>query len=323
MVLVTTGAGGIGAAPVGTVPGRWHSRDMCGRYASFREAQDLADAFDVEEISEAAREAPASYNVAPTDGARVIIERTPKATTDGAAPPAQSTPPAQRGTAGDGVAPPAEGNPPAQRGAAGDGAAPPAQGTPPGEQLLPVRREMHLARWGLVPGWAKDLSIGSRMFNARSDSLATKRSFAPSLAKRRCLVVADGYYEWLKEEVPGQSKPRRTPFYIHRTDGAPLAFAGLYAWWPDPSKEKGDPDRWVLSTTIVTTDARGGLEQIHDREPVVLAEEEADAWLAGDLTGTDEALAVLEQPSPPLSWYEVSPRVGSVRNNDASLIEPV
>ncbi|WP_022919318.1 SOS response-associated peptidase [Ruania albidiflava] len=277
---------------------------MCGRYASFREAQDLADAFDVEEISEAARQAPASYNVAPTDGVRMIIARTPKATSDGAASPAQSSSPAQGGTTGDGAASPAQ-----------DGA--------PAEQVVPARREMHLARWGLVPGWAKDLSIGSRMFNARSDSLATKRSFAPSLANRRCLVVADGYYEWLKEEVPGQSKPRRTPFYIHRTDGAPLAFAGLYAWWPDPSKEKGDPDRWVLSATIVTADARGGLEQIHDREPVVLAEDEADAWLTPDLTGADEALAVLEQPSPALSWYEVSARVGSVRNNDPSLIEPV
>ena len=277
---------------------------MCGRYASFREAQDLADAFDVEEISEAARQAPASYNVAPTDGVRMIIERTPKATSDGAASTDQASSPVQGGTTG-------------------DGAASPAQDSAPAEQVIPVRREMHLARWGLVPGWAKDLSIGSRMFNARSDSLATKRSFSPSLAKRRCLVVADGYYEWLKEEVPGQSKPRRTPFYIHRTDGAPLAFAGLYAWWPDPSKEKGDPDRWVLSATIVTADAHGGLEQIHDREPVVLAEDEADAWLTPDLTGAEEALAVLEQPSPALSWYEVSARVGSVRNNDASLIEPV
>ena len=264
---------------------------MCGRYASFREAQALADAFDVEEISEAARQAPASYNVAPTDGVRVVVERMPRATADGAASPAQSSSPGQAG--------------------------------PVGEQAGSVRREMHLARWGLVPGWAKDLSIGSRMFNARSDSLATKRSFAPSLTKRRCLVVADGYYEWLKEDVPGQSRPRRTPFYIHRTDGAPLAFAGLYAWWPDPAKEKGDPDRWVLSTTIVTADARGGLEQIHHREPVVLGEEEARTWLTPALTGADEALAVLEQPSPALTWYEVSARVGSVRNNDPSLIAPV
>ena len=266
---------------------------MCGRYASFREAQDLADAFDVEEISAAAREAPASYNVAPTDGARVVIERTPKATGDGAAAPAQGGSPAEEVEQAERAESP------------------------------PVRRELHLARWGLVPGWAKDLSVGSRMFNARSDSLATKRSFSPSLAKRRCLVVADGYYEWLKEEVPGQSKPKRTPFYIHRSDGAPIAFAGLYAWWPDPSKEKGDPDRWVLSTTIVTTDAHGGLEQIHDREPVVLAEAEASAWLTPQITGADEALAALAQEGPALSWYEVSSRVGSVRNNDASLIEPV
>lgn len=277
---------------------------MCGRYASFREAQALADAFDVEEISEAAREAPANYNVAPTDGARVVIERTPKATGDGAASPAQGRSPAEQPTQHDGAASPAE-----------DGS--------PAEQVGLVRREMHLARWGLVPGWAKDLSVGARMFNARSDSLATKRSFAPSLAKRRCLVVADGYYEWLKEDVPGQSKPRRTPFYIHRTDGEPLAFAGLYAWWPDPAKEKGDPDRWVLSTTIVTTNARGGLEKIHDREPVVLGEAEVATWLSPAVTGADEALAALAEPSPALSWYEVSARVGSVRNNDPSLIEPV
>lgn len=282
---------------------------MCGRYASFREAQDLADAFDVEEISATAREAPASYNVAPTDGVRVVIERTPKATSDGAASAAQGTSPAQGGA-------PARGDSPAQSGA-------PARGDSPVLERAAVRRELHLARWGLVPGWAKDLSVGSRMFNARSDSLATKRSFSPSLAKRRCLVLADGYYEWLKEEVPGQSKPKRTPFYIHRTDGSPIAFAGLYAWWPDPSKEKGDPDRWVLSTTIVTSDAHGGLEQIHDREPVVLAEEQAGAWLTPEITAADEALAVLAQQGPALSWYEVSSRVGSVRNNDESLIEPV
>ena len=290
---------------------------MCGRYASFREAQDLADAFDVEEISAAARAAPASYNVAPTDGVRVVIERTPKATSDGAAPPAQGGSPGQDSPA------PAAGSGSGAGGAAAT--AHPAggrEGNAPAEAAS-VRRELHLARWGLVPGWAKDLSVGSRMFNARSDSLATKRSFAPSLAKRRCLVVADGYYEWLKEEVPGQAKPQRTPFYIHRTDGAPIAFAGLYAWWPDPTKDKGDPDRWVLSTTIVTTDAHGGLEQIHDREPVVLAEAEASAWLAPEVSGADEALAVLAQEGPALSWYEVSSRVGSVRNNDANLIEPV
>lgn len=245
---------------------------MCGRYASFRAAQALADAFDVAEVTEAAQNLPASYNVAPTEDVRIVVDRiAPAAHEDG------------------------------------------------GEER---RRELHVARWGLVPPWAKDLSIGSRMFNAREDSLATKRSFAPSLRGRRCLVLAEGYYEWLKEEVPDQSKPRRTPFYIHRTDAAPLAFAGLYAWWPDPQKAKTDPGRWVLSTTIVTTQARGGLAQIHHREPLVLGEEATSHWLNPHRTDAEDALAALQEPSPSMSWHEVSARVGSVRNNDPSLIEP-
>ncbi|UFU05509.1 SOS response-associated peptidase [Ruania halotolerans] len=252
---------------------------MCGRYASFRETQDLADAFDVEEITERAGRLDANYNVAPTDGVRIVLDRAPKAT-DGAD----------------------NSNNAAER--------------------TEVRREMHVARWGLVPGWAQDLTIGSRMFNARSDSLAAKPAFSKSLRARRCVVVADGYYEWLKEDIPGQAKPRRTPFYIHRSDGAPLAFAGLYAWWRDPNKESDDPDRWVLSTTIVTEDARGGLAEIHDREPVVLPDEQTGLWLDPAVTGPDEALAALTAPSPPLRWHEVSARVGSVQNNDESLIAP-
>ncbi|WP_159622790.1 SOS response-associated peptidase [Ruania rhizosphaerae] len=253
---------------------------MCGRYASFREAQALADAFDVEEITERAAQLPASYNVAPTDGARIVVDRVPKPASE-APDDAQARQPAP-----------------------------------------PPRRELHVARWGLVPGWAKDVSVGARMFNARSDSLATKSAFAKSLRGRRCVVVADGYYEWLKEDVPGQPKPKRTPFYIHRSDDQPLAFAGLYAWWPDPAKSRDDPDRWVLSTTIVTEDARGGLEEIHDREPVVLSQEAIGPWLDPAITTPDEALAALTLPTPPLSWYEVDSRVGSVQNNDASLIQP-
>ncbi|UFU03986.1 SOS response-associated peptidase [Ruania suaedae] len=253
---------------------------MCGRYASFREAQALADAFDVEEISERAAQLPANYNVAPTDGARIVVERAPKAQAEPADTAASPPPPS------------------------------------------PTRRELHVARWGLVPGWAKDLSVGSRMFNARSDSVADKPAFAKSLRARRCVVVAEGYYEWLKEDVPGQSKPRRTPFFIHRSDEEPIAFAGLYAWWPDPSKDREDPERWVLSTTIVTEDARDGLEQIHDREPVVLAPEAIEPWLDPAITAPEEALAALSVPTPPLRWYEVSSRVGSVKNNDPGLIEP-
>ncbi|TDE97459.1 SOS response-associated peptidase [Occultella glacieicola] len=254
---------------------------MCGRYASFREAQDLADAFDVEEVTDAAAQVAANYNVAPTDPVRIVLDRAPKpATAD-----------VEQGSDG------------------GAGSA--------------VRREMHAARWGLVPAWAKDLSVGARMFNARSESLAEKNAFRKPLEAKRCIVVADGYYEWLKKPIPGSRKLSRTPFYIHPTDGSPVAFAGLYAWWPDPSKDADDPERWVLSATIITADARDGLEQIHDREPAMLTPEGVATWLDPRVTDAGEALAVLAAPAPAVSWHEVGAQVGSVRNNSPELIRAI
>lgn len=250
---------------------------MCGRYASFRSAQDLADAFDVEEITTAAAQVAAAYNVAPTDGVRVVVDRAPKA---GARADQQTE------------------------------ASPPVRG-------------MHLARWGLVPAWAKDLSIGARMINARSETVDTKSAFAKPLRAKRCIVLADGYYEWHTAERPGGGKPVKTPYYVHPTDGTPIAFAGLYSWWRDPAKDNTDENRWVLSATIITQPARDGLEQIHEREPAVLGHGLVASWLDPDRTGAAEALAVLAQPSPPLSWYEVGPAVGSVRNDGPELIEPV
>lgn len=250
---------------------------MCGRYASFRESQDLADAFDVEDMTDAAREVMASWNVAPTDGARIVVDRAPRAEGDA---------------------------------------------TDDGEQPA-IRREMHLARWGLVPPWAKDPSVGSRMFNARSESIAEKPAFKKAAATKRCLVLADGYYEWQKVPVEGQAKPTKVPFYIHPTDGDPIAFAGLYAWWRDPTKAEDDPDRWLLSTTIVTAAARDGLEQIHDREPAMLTREIAQAWLDPSTTDLDAVLAMLAEPAPALSWYEVGTAVGNVRNNGPELIDAV
>lgn len=259
---------------------------MCGRYASFRESQDLADAFDVEDMTEAARQVLASWNVAPTDGARIVVDRAPRtASTEGSD--------------------------------SSDSADAETEATPA------VRREMHLARWGLVPSWAKDVAVGSRMFNARAESVADKPAFKRSLTSRRCLVLADGYYEWRKDEVPGQSKPRRVPHYIHPSDGAPIAFAGLYAWWRDPTKDDDDPERWLLSTTIVTAPARDGLEQIHDREPAMLTADVAQAWLDPSVTEPDTALTLLREPAPALDWYEVDAAVGNVRNNGAQLLAPV
>ncbi|HLS15937.1 MAG TPA: SOS response-associated peptidase [Beutenbergiaceae bacterium] len=254
---------------------------MCGRYASFRSAQDLADAFDVEEITAAAAQVAAAYNVAPTDGIRMVVDRPPKPSANPAAKPDPQT-----------------------------GAPPPVRG-------------MHLARWGLVPAWAKDLSIGARMINARSETVDTKSAFAKPLRTKRCIVLADGYYEWHTAERPGGGKPVKTPYYVHPTDGSPIAFAGLYSWWRDPAKGDTDEDRWVLSATIITQPARDGLEQIHEREPAVLDHDLITSWLDPDRTGAAEALGVLAQPSPPLSWHEVGSAVGSVRNDGPELIEPV
>lgn len=253
--------------------GAWHSRRMCGRYASFRSAQDLADAFDVQRITDAAAQVAAGYNIAPTDPVRVVLQRPDKD---------------------------------ARESVTSDEAV----------------RAMHVARWGLIPHWAKDPSIGARMINARAETIAEKSSYSMPLQKRRCIVVADGYYEWHTQPAAGGGKPVKTPFYIHPTDGAPIAFAGLYSWWADPTKEPDDPDRWVLSTTIVTQAARDGLEEIHEREPAVLDHDLVGAWL-DRREGADTALDILSRPSPALSWYEVDRAVGSVRNQGAHLIEPV
>ncbi|TGO06135.1 SOS response-associated peptidase [Serinibacter arcticus] len=257
---------------------------MCGRYAAFREAQDLAREFDVEVVEAAAAEHEASWNVAPTDGVRVVLDRAPKP---------------DRGDVGvDG----------------GTGA---------------VTREMHLARWALVPSWAKALrGGGAPMFNARIETVATKPAFRTSLAARRCVVPADGYYEWRTDPAPDGGKPVKTPFFIHRAAAADgttpsLAFAGLYSWWRDPAREEDDPERWVLSTTVLTQPARDGLEAIHDREPVVLPADAVAAWLDPTCTGADDALEVLAAAPPELRWYEVGTRVGSVRHNDARLLEAV
>ncbi|MGC0249656.1 SOS response-associated peptidase [Pseudactinotalea sp. Z1748] len=271
---------------------------MCGRYASFRSAQDLADTFDVEQISDAAARVAAGYNIAPTDPVRVVLERR-----DGG----ESSSRGAASSARDGA-----------ESSSRDGAEP---ATRNGTE--PATRAMHVARWGLIPHWAKDPTMGARMINARSESVAEKPAFSKSLAQRRCLVVADGYYEWHTAPDPaGGKKPVKTPYYIHPTDGAPIAFAGLYSWWPDPAKAPDDPDRWVLSTTIITQAARGGLEHIHDREPAVLDHDLVGAWIDRD-AGTETALDILSRPCPPLTWHEVDRAVGSVRSQGAHLIEPV
>ena len=172
-----------------------------------------------------------------------------------------------------------------------------------------LSREAHLAHWGLLPPWAKDRSFAAKMINARAESVAEKRSFAPSLKKRRCLVPADGYYEWKK--VGGAKQP----YYISRADGLPLAFAGLYSWWRDA-------DGWLLSTTIITK-AADQLADIHDRVPVVLNREDFAAWLDPRSESVDAALDILQHPSPTLSAIPVGKDVGRVSVDRPENIEEI
>lgn len=190
-------------------------------------------------------------------------------------------------------------------------------------------RQLRLVRWGLVPSWAKDRSIGSRMINARAETVAEKPAFRRAFGKRRCLLPADGYYEWYTptgENVPltSKGKPQKQPFYIHRADGRPLAMAGLYEWWRDPERGENDPEGWLLTATIITTSATDAVGRIHDRMPVVVADADWKAWLDPALHDRD-AIEALMSPaqSTVLSAYPVSVRVNSVRNNGPDLIEPL
>lgn len=146
----------------------------------------------------------------------------------------------------------------------------------PGDDVLAVvshdgAREAAMLHWGLVPHWAKDVSVGYRMINARSETVAEKPAFADSLRHRRCLILADGFYEW--QERPGRQ--RKQPWHITLQSGAPFAFAGLWAtWWPPES------DQPLRSCTIITRPAEAEIAQLHDRQPVILAGPEAEAdWL--------------------------------------------
>jgi len=176
----------------------------------------------------------------------------------------------------------------------------------------PSQRTLAVARWGLVPSWAKDPSVGSRLLNARSETVAEKPSFRSAFASRRCLVPANGYYEW---QV---SKDGKTPHFIRPADDAPLAFAGLFEWWRD----RDTPDAPGLSTfTILTTAARDEMQELHDRQPVMLTPDNYDGWLDTD-TEQGELFAIIAAPAPALAWHRVGAAVGNVRNNSAELVEP-
>ena len=174
------------------------------------------------------------------------------------------------------------------------------------------RRAIRAYRWGLIPSWAKDEKIASKLFNARAETLATSGAFRESFRRRRCIVPADAFYEWQRQGGA------RQPFLIRRADGAPLALAGLWSGWHHPETEQ------VIRTfTIVTTTANRTLSAVHDRMPVMLAREHWARWLDPTLQDAGELTALLEPAADnELVLYPVRALVNNVRNNGPELIEP-
>ncbi len=187
------------------------------------------------------------------------------------------------------------------------------------EGAAPVHRELGRYTWGLVPSWAKDPSMGSRTFNARAETVASKPSFRAAFAARRLAVVADGFYEW----KPGEGRTKQ-PYYFTRADGRPLALAGLWEqWWGGPGHRDDGAERPALRTcTVITTEAGPDMGDIHHRMPVVLEPEVLDEWL--DPANRDKPeLESLLVPSPggTLVHRAVGRAVGNVRNDGPELIE--
>lgn len=238
---------------------------MCGRYASSRDAEVIADEFDVQESL--ASELEPNYNVAPTTPVYAVVER-------------------------------------------------------PAKEDRPQQRQLRLLTWGLIPSWAKDASIGTRLINARLETAAEKPAFRRAFERRRAIIPADGYYEWYATTVGG--KTRKQPYFIAPEDGSILAMAGLYEIWRDPAKSEEDADRFRWTMTVITTSAEDSLGHVHDRMPLMLDRDGYDAWLDPTLTDVSEVAGLLQPAAPGrLLAVPVSPLVSNVRNNGPELIEPI
>ncbi len=260
---------------------------MCGRYASSRSPDDLAEEFEVVD-PRLDKVLPPDYNVAPTKEVYAVLDRVPRPDSDAGS----------------------------------------AAGSDDGSAAEPVR-QLRILKWGLVPFWAKDPSIGSRMINARMETVAEKPAFRRAFAGRRCLLPADGYFEWYETQQrgaptkKGPGKPLKQPFFIRPKDGSVLAMAGLYEIWKDPTRDDEDPERFRWTCTVLTTEATDEVGRIHDRMPLLVTPDRRTAWL-DPLTPKDQlpGLLVPAQQSG-LEAYPVSTAVGNVRNNGPELVDPI
>ncbi|HEX6305870.1 MAG TPA: SOS response-associated peptidase [Anaerolineales bacterium] len=176
------------------------------------------------------------------------------------------------------------------------------------------RNKLDFFVWGLIPSWAKDPAIGNRMINARAETLAEKPSFRAAYRRRRCLVLADGFYEWRKE--PGNKA--KTPMYIQMESKEPFAFAGLWEIWHSADGSE------VRSCNIITTEPNGLVKQIHNRMPVILPREAYELWLAPEEKDPSELDGLLVPfPAPEMMAYPVSKTVNSPANDGPELVQPI
>jgi putative SOS response-associated peptidase YedK len=195
----------------------------------------------------------------------------------------------------------------------GEAAPPPDYNVAPTKPVYAVRsgsrgRRLDVLTWGLVPSWAKDRSIGSRLLNARAETLAVKPAFRSAFERRRCLIPADGWYEW----KPREDRPGKQPYFLTPRDSSGLAFAGLWEVWGDG----------LVTCTVVTTESHGVLADVHDRMPLVLPADRWATWL-GEAPGADPAELLAPTPATVVASLEVrpvGPQVGNVANNGRQLI---
>lgn len=173
------------------------------------------------------------------------------------------------------------------------------------------QRRLDLLKWGLVPFWAKDPGIGNRMINARSETVADKPAFRASFRKRRCLVIADGFYEWKATGGPKQ------PFYFHRQDGYPFAIAGLWDRW-----EKGEEES-LETFTILTTSPNSVVAPVHQRMPVILAASDYETWVDPGIESADHLSRLLVPSTTPLEALPVSTYVNNPANEGPDCVAPI
>ena len=193
---------------------------------------------------------------------------------------------------------------------------PPRYNIAPSQDILLVindgKRKLIKSRWGFVPSWSRDLNTGYRMINARAETVAGSRTFKSAFGKQRCLVVADGFYEWRKEGTT------RKPFYIRLKSHKPFGFAGLYNIWTSPEGEQ------LYTSTIMTTDANELITPIHERMPVITPADKYDVWLDPTVQDGSALEGVLRPyPSGEMECFPVTPKVNSFKYNSPENIKPL